>query len=149
MHVVVLDAAVGASMKEMLASLKDAPVLTIGESEQFAEADGILNFVRDGDKLRFEANLDAAQQAGLRISAQFLKLAKAVRKEEPGEALSRFSGGEVIRAPVPVWIVLNSLVGEHDAVQWDGWNLVVSTHVGRHFERAAPAGMLDFFFLAA
>jgi len=27
MHVVVLDAAVGASMKEMLASLKDAPVL--------------------------------------------------------------------------------------------------------------------------
>jgi len=31
----------------------------------------------------------------------------------------------------------------------DGWNLVVSTHVGSIFERAAPAGMLDFFFLAA
>jgi hypothetical protein len=85
MHLVVLDSAANGQMKEMLAALKNAPVLTIGESEQFADADGILTFVREGDKVRFEANLDAAQQAGLKISAQFLKLAKTVRKRNQGK----------------------------------------------------------------
>jgi hypothetical protein len=79
-QMLVFDAAPDARMKETLQALKDAPVLSIGESEAFAESDGILNFVREGDKLRFEINLDAAQRSGLKISAQFLKLAKKVRK---------------------------------------------------------------------
>ena len=79
-QMLVFDAAPDAQMKVTLQALRDAPVLSIGESDAFAESNGILNFVREGDKLRFEINLDAAQRSGLKISAQFLKLAKKVRK---------------------------------------------------------------------
>jgi len=79
-QMLVFDTAPEAQMKETLQALKDAPVLSIGESEAFAESDGILNFVREGDNVRFEINLDAAQRTGLKISAQFLKLAKKVRR---------------------------------------------------------------------
>lgn len=79
-HMLVFDGTADAQLKEALAALKGAPVLTIGESEQFARLDGILTFVREGDDLRFEVNLDAARQSGLKISAQFLKLARTVRK---------------------------------------------------------------------
>jgi hypothetical protein len=79
-QMLVFDGAPEAQMKEALQALKDSPVLSIGESEAFAESNGILNFVREGDKLHFEINLDAARRSGLKISAQFLKLAKKVRK---------------------------------------------------------------------
>lgn len=79
-HMLVFDATNG-RLEEILPALKDTSVLTIGESEPFAENGGMLNFVREGDKLRFEINLDAVRESGLKISAQFLKLARTVRKK--------------------------------------------------------------------
>jgi hypothetical protein len=57
-----------------------APVLTVGESPQFAATGGAINFVMQGDKVRFEINLASADQAGVKISAQLLKLALAVHR---------------------------------------------------------------------
>ena len=62
----------------MAAALAAAPVLTVGESPSFA-AEGAISFVRQEDKVRFEINLNAATKAGLKISAQLLKLATVVR----------------------------------------------------------------------
>jgi hypothetical protein len=64
-----------------LSALKGASVLTVGESDQFAAAGGVINLVRDTNKVRFEINALAAEQQGLKISAQLLKLAKSVRRE--------------------------------------------------------------------
>jgi hypothetical protein len=64
-----------------LSGLAGACVLTVGESDQFGKSGGIIRFMPDGDKLRFEINMDAADQAGLKISAQLQKLAKAVRRK--------------------------------------------------------------------
>jgi len=61
--------------------LKGKGVLTVGESEAFAKRGGIINFVLEGDKLRFEINIDSAEQAGLKVSAQLQKLARAVRRK--------------------------------------------------------------------
>jgi len=63
---------------EMLAALKGGAVLTVGESDKFIAAGGLINFVREADKVRFEINAAAAEHAGLKISAQLLKLAKPV-----------------------------------------------------------------------
>jgi hypothetical protein len=54
------------------------PVLTVGESTAFRDAEGIITFVLEGDKLRFQINSAAADRAGLKLSAQLRKLAKAV-----------------------------------------------------------------------
>ena len=68
----------------MNTALRQAQVLTIGESPRFAEAGGIITFLREADKVRFAINLDSAGRAGLKISAQLLKLATEVqRKSKP------------------------------------------------------------------
>ena len=61
-------------------ALKEYGVLTIGQSESFTRNGGIITFTFDHDKLGFEINVGAAEQAGLKISAQLQKLAKSVRK---------------------------------------------------------------------
>jgi hypothetical protein len=61
-------------------ALKEYGVLTIGQSESFARNGGIITFTFEHDKLRFEINIGAAEQAGLKISAQLQKLAQTVRK---------------------------------------------------------------------
>ena len=60
------------------AAIADSPVLTVGESPYFSVSTGAIGFVQDGDQLRFEINVDVADRARLRISAQLQKLATAV-----------------------------------------------------------------------
>ena len=61
-------------------ALKEYGVLTIGQSESFTRNGGIITFTFEHDKLGFVINVGAAEQAGLKISAQLQKLAKSVRK---------------------------------------------------------------------
>jgi len=68
----------------MSTALRQAQVLTIGESPRFADAGGMITFLREADKVRFAVNLDSAERAGLKISAQLLKLATDVQhKSKP------------------------------------------------------------------
>lgn len=62
----------------LLASLKDSPVLTVGETEHFAQEGGMIGFFLEENKVRFEINLGSAERAKLRISAKLLALAKTV-----------------------------------------------------------------------
>ena len=54
------------------------PILTIGDTPGFAESGGIINFVLEDDKVRFEIDVDAARQANINISSRLLALAKIV-----------------------------------------------------------------------
>ncbi|HKS38026.1 MAG TPA: YfiR family protein, partial [Verrucomicrobiae bacterium] len=56
---------------------------TVGDVAQFARRGGVINLTMEGNKVHFEINLDAANRAGLRISAQLLKLGKVLH-DEPG-----------------------------------------------------------------
>ena len=55
------------------------PVMTVGESAEFAAQGGAITFVRQDDKVRFEINTASAARAHVRISAQLEKLAVAHR----------------------------------------------------------------------
>ena len=63
-------------------SVERLPVLTIGEKSEFSKLGGIIAFIRDGNHIRFEINLDAAGRAQLQISSKLLRLAE-VRRESP------------------------------------------------------------------
>jgi hypothetical protein len=80
-HLLFIPAAADAQLAEVTEKLKGASVLTVGESDAFANAGGMIRFVLEGDKVRFEINMDSAEQAGLKISAQLQKLARAVRRK--------------------------------------------------------------------
>jgi hypothetical protein len=59
----------------ILSGLAGTNVLTVGESDGFARQGGVIGFVMDGDKVRFEINAGAAKRAGLSIDLQLSKLA--------------------------------------------------------------------------
>jgi hypothetical protein len=73
---------IGAPQKQFvfatLASLSASPVLTVGESEQFVQDGGMIGFLLEDNRVRFEINLSAAEHAKLKISARLLELAKTV-----------------------------------------------------------------------
>jgi hypothetical protein len=68
-----------ARLSEILGQLKNARVLTVSEIEGFAEQGGIINFISERNKVRFEINADVARRTGLNISSDLLKLAKLVK----------------------------------------------------------------------
>ena len=77
-QVLFLGSAEKKSIAAELANLKGAPVLTVGESENFAHGGGIIGFLLEDNKVRFEINVEAAERAKLKISARLLALAKTV-----------------------------------------------------------------------
>ncbi len=67
---------------EIIKALEGSPVLTVGETDGFLESGGIVNFVIDDQKVRFEINNAAAKQAKLKIRSKLLRLAKRVIEED-------------------------------------------------------------------
>ncbi len=65
-------------MAQVLQNLRGATILTVGESGEFIRAGGIIRFVVDEGKVRFEVNLAASERARLKISAKRLSLARNV-----------------------------------------------------------------------
>jgi YfiR/HmsC-like len=65
-------------LSEIMASVSDRPILTVGETEHFAANGGVIGFSVETNKVRFEINLEAAEKANLKISARLLALAKTV-----------------------------------------------------------------------
>jgi hypothetical protein len=61
-------------------ALQAAGVLTVGESEEFTRLGGIITFVPEGGKIRFEINIVAARDSYVKISAELQKLARTVRR---------------------------------------------------------------------
>lgn len=57
---------------------KQHQMLTISEIPGFVEAGGIIGYVKEGNVIRFEINLDAAQSAGLHVNSRLLELAVRV-----------------------------------------------------------------------
>jgi len=75
-HVLFIDPSEsGDRTSQVLSSLRGEPVLTVGDNRGFLDRGGIINFVLEGTKVRFEINQDAAERAGLKISSKLLRLA--------------------------------------------------------------------------
>lgn len=65
--------------------VKETGVLTIGETSQFILKGGVVNFIKRDQKIRFEINLAAAEEADLKIRSGLLKLAVRVIGKESGD----------------------------------------------------------------
>jgi hypothetical protein len=67
-------------LRPLLAELANFNVLTVGDTADFTKQGGMIQFVLDGNRVRFEINLAAAQRASLSLSSQLLKVAVAVKE---------------------------------------------------------------------
>lgn len=70
------------NLRQIIGELKVSPVLTVGETRNFLESGGIVNFLTEDKKVRFEINAAAAKKSELRISSKLLRLAKRVVQEK-------------------------------------------------------------------
>jgi hypothetical protein len=67
-------------LKEILAAIDQAGVLTVSDIPGFSRRGGMIQFVMEGDRVRFEINLATAESAKLVLSSELLKVAAAVRR---------------------------------------------------------------------
>ncbi|MBI4907187.1 MAG: YfiR family protein [Acidobacteria bacterium] len=82
-HIVFFGSGPAAKMRALLDGLHTVPVLTVGDSEEFAKAGGMIVFVRDGEKVRFDIALTVVECAGLKIRTPLLRLARKVTPAAP------------------------------------------------------------------
>lgn len=67
-------------LKEILQVLAKESVLTVSDMPQFTRRGGMIQFVMDANRVRFEVNLTSAERTGLILSSQLLKVAIGVRR---------------------------------------------------------------------
>jgi len=60
-------------------------VLTVGETDGFVGVGGMIGFLLQDNRVRFEINLAAAESARLKIGSRLLMLAQTVVREGPGK----------------------------------------------------------------
>ena len=79
-HILFISSSEEPRLKEILAALDKTSVLTVSDMPQFTRRGGMIQFVMDANRVRFEVNLTSAERTGLTVSSQLLKVAISVRK---------------------------------------------------------------------
>jgi YfiR/HmsC-like len=79
-RIVFVNSTKDSELKGILAILRNFKALTVSDTFDFTRQGGMIQFVLEGNRVRFEINLAAAQRAGLTLSSQLLKVAVAIRR---------------------------------------------------------------------
>lgn len=77
-HAVWIASGADAQLATVLARTSGKPILTLGDTEGFAERGVMINLRRESTRIAFEINLDEARKSGLKISSRLLALGKIV-----------------------------------------------------------------------
>ena len=62
---------------ELLATIEQESILTVGDTHEFAAAGGMLQLFIDNNRIAFRANLASIDRSGLKVSSKLLRLAHA------------------------------------------------------------------------
>ena len=66
--------------EELLDELSGQPVLTVGETERFAQGGAMIGFYEKDRGIRLRINRAAAERAGLRLSSKLLRVSELVEE---------------------------------------------------------------------
>ena len=79
-HVMYVAGSPAQSAAQALEAVRGAPVLTVTDAAQGPSRKGVVHFVLQDNRVRFEIDDQAAAEQGLRVSYKQLSLASAVRR---------------------------------------------------------------------
>jgi hypothetical protein len=79
-HILFVGSLNAADWRQVVRKCEGRPVLIVGDAPEIVRTGGMIRFYIDRKKVRFEVNPKVAQEAGLQISSQLLKLAKIVKE---------------------------------------------------------------------
>lgn len=77
-HMVFVSRGEYKAFAEAAPNLAKSAVLTVGDSDGFANERGVVGLVLKGNRIQMEVNLAAAQRSGVNISSRLLKLVNLV-----------------------------------------------------------------------
>jgi hypothetical protein len=78
-HILFIGAAERQRVPSVLEKIRGEKILTVSETDDFLNKDGIINLARQGRKIRLQVNLTAAETAQLKISSRLLVAADVVK----------------------------------------------------------------------
>ncbi len=84
-RIVFISSSEESRLKETLAVLEKRSVLTVSDIPDFSLRGGMIQFVVEQNKVRFQVNLKTAGKAGLVLSSELLKVAISVKNSQSGE----------------------------------------------------------------
>ena len=70
---------------ELLRQLAGRPVLTVADEPGFARRGGMIGFIKEPGKVRFEINPGAAEKAGLKLSSKLVQVGKRVAETKDAQ----------------------------------------------------------------
>ncbi len=80
-HILFIGSAQERDLKGILAAVDDGdPASTVSDMPDFSKRGGMIQFVLEGGRLRFEINLEGTEKSHLVLPSELLKVAVAVRK---------------------------------------------------------------------
>jgi hypothetical protein len=82
-HLVFIAASERDRIRSIVKHTYGKPILTVGDTEGFASAGVLINLYIEDDNVRFEINVAAVNDSGLKFSSKLYKLARLVEPERP------------------------------------------------------------------
>ncbi len=83
-HLLFISASESARMDAILDGLEGRSVLTVSDADDFARCGGMVGLVNRQGRVGLEINRNAAEAAGLQISAKLLELSRIVKQRRKG-----------------------------------------------------------------
>lgn len=82
-HLLFVSQSEAARLPQVLAQIRGRPTLTVSEIEGFAQQGGMIQFLREGGKVRLRINPASAKASGLTLSSTLLRSAEIISAEAP------------------------------------------------------------------
>ncbi len=79
-HIVFVSSSESGALERILPALNKMHALTVSDMPRFVDHGGMIQFVMDAGRVRFDVNLSAAENSGLNLSSQLLKVASQVKR---------------------------------------------------------------------
>jgi len=80
-QMVFISASESVRLVELIRELSGKGILTVADVPDFAGRGGMIGFIKEAGKVRFEINAAAAEKSGLKISSKLLQVGKRVAGE--------------------------------------------------------------------
>jgi len=82
-HILFISRSEADRLEDILAAVKDRPILTVSNSDDFESQGGIIRFITEQSRIRLSIDLEAAQATRLTFSSKLLRSAAIVPSQRP------------------------------------------------------------------
>jgi len=77
-HILFISQSEGERLDEIFSALKGRHILTVGDTEGFAQRGGMVRFITEKNKIKLRINMDSVKAMSLTISSKLLRAAELV-----------------------------------------------------------------------